>query len=465
MAETRKPSKDDTAKPQSDESQDSADSADDITSDTAPGSSEVEPEITSADTAEDTVDESASAEDDTADTSATEERLDPAEADPVLMSPPDGSEPAKEDAVEVPEAVDDDTTSAPDDVADDRGLDLPPEPRTEVVERVVEHRGGFGPALIGGIIAALLGFLAAKSNVLDPVLPESWRTANVSGEIETLTSDMSAQSEALKSQNDQITALRADLDNRPPIDLQPLQELMTKIDSSISTLETNVEDISQRLTTLEKQPIEQGISPEAIAAYEREIEQLKDSVATQRTEMESILDEARKMQSEASEREAGAARAEAIARLTAAVQSGGTFSEPLDALGAAGATVPEALSAQAASGVPTMSELRASYPEAARAALATARDGEDSSGGGLGAYLRRQLGARSVQPRDGGDTDAILSRAEAALSSGALNKTLDELDTLPDAAKSAMSDWIAQARTRASAIQAVDTLATPATSN
>ena len=55
--------------------------------------------------------------------------------------------------------------------------------------------------------------------------------------------------------------------------------------------------------------------------------------------------------------------------------------------------------------------------------------------------------------------------AKVTLSSGALNKALDELDTLPDAAKSAMSDWMAQARTRASAIQAADTLATPATSN
>lgn len=458
MAETRKPSKDDTAKPQSDESQDSADSSEDQTPEPTPDTSEVEPEATAADTPED------SAEDDTPETSSTEDYADPAEADPVLMTPPDGSEPVEEDTVEDPEAVDDETTPASDETVEDRGFNLPPESRTEVVERVVEHRGGFGPALIGGIIAALLGFLAAKSNALDPVLPESWRTANVSGEIETLTSDMSAQSEAIKSQDDQITALRADFDNRPPVDLQPLQELMTKIDTSITTLETNVEDISQRLTTLEKQPIEQGISPEAIAAYEREIEQLKESVATQRTEMESILDEARKMQSDAETREAGAARAEAIARLTAAVQSGGTFTEPLDALGAAGATVPEALSAHAASGVPTLSELRASYPEAARAALATARDG-DSSGGGLGAYLRRQLGARSVQPRDGGDTDAILSRAEGALSSGALNKALDELDTLPDAAKSAMSDWMSQARTRASAIQATDTLATPATSN
>ncbi|MFC3119087.1 mitofilin family membrane protein [Jhaorihella thermophila] len=72
--------------------------------------------------------------------------------------------------------------------------------------------------------------------------------------------------------------------------------------------------------------------------------------------------------------------------------------------------------------------------------------------------MERQLGLRSVKPRAGDDADAILSRAEAALTGGDLNRALAELDALPQTARDAMSDWLAQARTRQAAIAAVDDL-------
>ena len=101
------------------------------------------------------------------------------------------------------------------------------------------------------------------------------------------------------------------------------------------------------------------------------------------------------------------------------------------------------------------------FPDAARAGLAAARAEaapEDGANHVLN-FFRDQVGARSVTPREGSDPDAVLSRAEAALRSGDLAETLAEVDTLSDAAQSAMGDWIARAEARAAAQGAAETLA------
>jgi len=71
---------------------------------------------------------------------------------------------------------------------------------------------------------------------------------------------------------------------------------------------------------------------------------------------------------------------------------------------------------------------------------------------------RRPLGARSVTPREGDDPDAILSRAEASVMRGRLGEALAEIEALPQVARDAMEDWIAQARTRHEAIGAAQRL-------
>ena len=83
----------------------------------------------------------------------------------------------------------------------------------------------------------------------------------------------------------------------------------------------------------------------------------------------------------------------------------------------------------------------------------------------MATWLQRQLGARSVTPRDGGDADAILSRAEAALTQGQLDRALQEIDALPDAAKAPLADWQAAVAARLAATQAVDAIAAELTSN
>ena len=75
------------------------------------------------------------------------------------------------------------------------------------------------------------------------------------------------------------------------------------------------------------------------------------------------------------------------------------------------------------------------------------------------AFLRTQVGARSLEAREGDDPDAVLSRAEAALARGDIAAALDEIATLPAVGQDAMADWVALAETRRTALAAAADLA------
>jgi hypothetical protein len=66
-------------------------------------------------------------------------------------------------------------------------------------------------------------------------------------------------------------------------------------------------------------------------------------------------------------------------------------------------------------------------------------------------WLRRQLDARSVTPREGDDVDAVLSRAEAAAAAGELEAALAEIEALPEDVRAPFAEWEAAARTRLAA--------------
>jgi len=126
-------------------------------------------------------------------------------------------------------------------------------------------------------------------------------------------------------------------------------------------------------------------------------------------------------------------------------------------LTSAGIALPPVLAEAAEGGVATRANLTEAFPDAARAALAVARKAE--ADGGLAGFVKSQLGARSLEPRDGDDPDAVLSRAEAAVREGRLADAIAEIDTLPEAARAEMSDWLARATTRREALAAAETLA------
>lgn len=337
-------------------------------------------------------------------------------------------------------------------------------------------RGGFVPMVLGGVIAALLGAAALYYGNREGWIDlGSGNSSELQASLDAQASQIDTLSAALESARAEITELRA---VKP--DLSPATDAAAKVAADLvalrdetASLSAQIEANDARLAEVETQPIPKAELPaEVVAAYEAKLGELNSAldqrfVAMQTaqdaklTAIEGRLDaqlaEIEAAQSAASAAELAAmesakvagARA-ALAEIDMALDTGAGFAEALTALEASGAAVPPApLTELAGSGAPTLMQLQATFPAAARAALvASTRAGAaDGSVDRMTAFLRTQLGARSLEPREGDDPDAVLSRAEDAVSRGDLTAALDEIAALPEPGQAALADWKAQAET------------------
>ena len=324
---------------------------------------------------------------------------------------------------------------------------IAPTPEPAAAPRTAEKRQSvFFPMLLGGLIAGGIGYGVAYMQF------GQTGTADIAG---------------LRSQ---IETLQADAANAAPPDLsavtQQISDLSTRVDDRLAALDDRITQASQQTPAIGEEAQQEAVAQlsDQIAAQQAELEQ-------QRADLQAQLD-ATRAEAEAIQQDAvDAARAEmaraALARVQGAIESGAPMQQQLDDLGGALTDpVPDALTA-VAEGTPTLATLREIFPDAARAALAAARDAGEAgdSAGAFGTFLRSQLNVRSVAPRDGTDADAILSRAEDALRNGRLNDALAEIATLPPSARAAMSDWTTQAEARAAAVDAADRLDASLTAN
>ena len=308
--------------------------------------------------------------------------------------------------------------------------------------------GSAMPAILGGLVAGAIGFGAAYF-----VLPKPNTT---------LPAKISAQASEITELRDQIAAV-------PAPDLSGVEaaqaataDAMVAADERITALETRLNDLSNRA----------GDSGSvSTAAYEAELDALRSEMENLRGTAIAELESAREQAAEIENNAEAAARAAtgraSLARIQSGMETGAPLGEALDDLAAAlQADVPAALTA-VRDGTPTLAALQSDFPALARAALATAR-AEGVSGeaeGGFASFLRNQFDVRSVAPKDGDGTDAILSRAEATLRHGRLTDALAEVGALPEVARAELSDWISLAEARADALAAAATLSTSLNDN
>lgn len=360
--------------------------------------------------------------------------------------------------------------------------DAPAAPATSdapVVQNVTVQKAGFMPTLAGGALAAGLGFAGA------------WL-----GFGHDASTDVSPQ---LADQASQIQDLEAQIAAIPAVpempDLAPLEasieDIRTESTTQLASLSETVGALEARITDVERAPTEEGnLTDTAITSIERELDGLRAEIAAQQSSMQEMTASAAagiaaareeaaadladaRAQTAAIEQEARSAaeaaqvQAEealavaAVAEVRIAMETGEPFSDVIANLETAGVAAPEALVAVAEDGLPTQQALADAFPDLARAALSTARsEGVDTQdgGGGLGSFLSSQFNVRSVEPREGSDTDAVLSRAEAAVGGGDLETAMTEIASLPDAAQSTFTEWLATAQARIDALAAVETL-------
>lgn len=353
--------------------------------------------------------------------------------------------------------------------SDDKAENFPQEAAAVAAPVVQQKRGSFFPGFIGGLVAAAIVcggvyyFFQDRLNGLGGIETNTAGLAQLTTKVEELGAsiptvpppvDTSALETSIAALESSVTAISTDvsaLQDVPPVDL--------------SGLTTDIQSLTARLADLE---LEEGnadsaqadAAAEQLANFKTELDQLVADAEAKVAEAEANIAEA---ETKAAEADAAATQAAAKAKaaaqlveLKSAVEGGAPYSDLISGLD----DVPAELVAHADSGVPALSVLQQQFPNAARAAVGAAQTiPEDASTGEkLTAFLRRQTNARSLAPKDGDGPDAVLSRAEALLASGDLDAALSEMAELPEDAQNAMSAWLADAKTRQSALLSINAL-------
>lgn len=313
---------------------------------------------------------------------------------------------------------------------DDTPSDTLPAPTPEPSQ----NRTPFVPLVIGGIVAGAIGFAAAFL-----LMPSDDITAQLETRVDAL--------------DDDLVAIQGDVAAFEPADLTPLE-------TALAAQQTTLTALAERITALEARPV--GDSGVTVG----EMTRLQQALADQQAQSQALTAELERL---AAQQDAGLRNAEtealqearaaeqAAARqvLRAALDSGEPFASVLDTLNP---PLSGDLGTIAAEGIPTTDSLTEPFDTLARSALATARAeaaGEGDTGTRLASFLRAQLGARSVEPREGDDPDAVLSRAQFAAQNGDFATALTEIAALPESAQAAFADWIPAATARAQATAAI----------
>lgn len=353
----------------------------------------------------------------------------------------------------------------------------PPAPR-ELVR--VERRGGFGPLVLGGLLAGALGF-ASAGYVLPRYFPQT-----VSGDPGEIGADLASQTEKIAALQSELESLKgsvaapatAVIPDEITAGIAQLGDQLLALEQATAGTGDRIGQLEARMDAVESRPVTgDAASAGALEAIRREMEGYRVEIGDQMRAVEaakgdigaaaeaaaakvaSVEAEAERLRSEATAAAEQASRTGSLSLILSALESGSAIDTPLAELKAAGVEIPATLMDQA-QGVPTLASLRESFPEAARGALAaTVREASGTDAWGrITAFFRSQSGARSLAPRAGDDPDAILSRAEASLRAGDLAQALTELGGLPEAGRAVMAEWIARAERRQQAVTAAEAL-------
>ncbi|MBI1391346.1 MAG: hypothetical protein GC152_01270 [Alphaproteobacteria bacterium] len=177
-----------------------------------------------------------------------------------------------------------------------------------------------------------------------------------------------------------------------------------------------------------------------------------EQTAAQIAELQAKLDGANAASSAAAERTGKtAAAALALTTLAKSVDSGAPYANELSVLSRLAPDLEAIgnLRNMAATGAPTMTQLRDGFDPFARAAIAAAsRETADGPLSTLKANIDELVSVRPSEYTEGDTPAAIISRAEDSLRKGDLNKATVYLGELEGAAAAAFEPWIADARAR-----------------
>jgi hypothetical protein len=284
------------------------------------------------------------------------------------------------------------------------------------------------------------------------------------GELENRVAEIESQL------GEQIDALAGDIS---AIDTGQIRERMSQLESTVQGMSETMSNLRDQLAAAEAA----GDDSAEIDAYRAEVAGLRgemqavagqvgqlsnriDEVAAQaQQQIEFARSQVAAIEAEAEEELSQAETEAALAQIRSSLESGAPYNEPVARL-ASNTSVSAALMNPAPEGVATLQELRETFPNAAGAAIRASI--QAGSEGGLLDRLRgfaeSQIASRSLEPREGSDPDAVLSRIEEALRQNNLSEALAEAEALSQPATDAMGEWLGIARTRQEAMESFEAL-------
>jgi hypothetical protein len=302
---------------------------------------------------------------------------------------------------------------------------------------------------------------------LEPLLPGNWQSIPAElGEIRT-----------------RLAALEARPTGGETVDLAPLQAALAR-EAEVS--ERAVGDLKDRITAVEQQvqalPQPDGADAGAVDALTRRLDEMQGGMGAigsntetlQRIQGQGVAAaeavkglESRVAALEKAVGDAAATRRRqglllAVGQLAVAVNAGRGYVEELSRLqefadddaGITKAAV--TLAAGAAAGVPTLAELRRRFGPLAGAIVRTAAAAGDEDWLARAAgRLKSLVTVRRTGEVAGGETDAIVARAEVRLGDGDLAEAVTELSALEGPAADTAAAWLRDAGARLAADRAL----------
>lgn len=339
-------------------------------------------------------------------------------------------------------------------VESDRAADSSLPPVAPVTETVVIRKGGFIPMVLGGLVAAVIGFGLARSGVLEGF--SLFDNNGAQNGVAVLTEEVSTQAATLSELDSRLAALESA--PAPEIPATEAPDFAPMIEDTKSQIDA----LAQRITALEERPAaelsgDNGQAEAALAQTRSELDEIRQALEAQRAEILALSDDAAREEQAAQTTARRALQRAALTRIQTALDSGTGYTDAIADLQENELDVPQALIERAEGGVVTLAALQTAFPDAARNALRAAR--QEAGGSGVSGFLQTQLGVRSLEPREGDDADAVLSRAEAALRAGRLSDALAEVQSLSGAPQAEMAEWQGQAEMRLATVAAAQDLA------
>jgi len=345
--------------------------------------------------------------------------------------------------------------------APDNPKNTPPQqPKAQAKTRPVLMFSGL---VLGGLIAGAIGYGSAIITAKSPKI---------------IRSDPAPVSTEIQSRLDQIESRILALET--PETSGDLDKLRASLEALQSTLQSDNNALSKRLLETEAKLNDVVLAPEnptktsgdatanLTANYRSEIDQIKAQIADQSRKsavLSTRLDAVSKQAG--AELSAAKTKIETLSkttekavqsldlgvtteRLRAAIETGRPFGNLLATLATeTKITIPAALQINGQNGVATLSQLQKDFPEAARQALKSSvrANAENGLGSRIAAYVKSQVGVRSLEEKAGDGPDAVLSQAEASLGRGQLAQAIELVRSLPPEGVAKMNGWLTSANT------------------